>query len=380
MKRPIKVLHFTSLLANASFFNNLWDFTDREEVNHIFATFTGEGEFSRQLEKRGAAVHKLAVTKTETVNWSDLPKAYKPLVKLIEDENIDIVHPHLLFPGLLGIRAARRRQKKSVLTRHHSDALHVLDGKLKRKLYSSVENYINSRAGHIIAPSRMVRDILIDRENVPPEKVSLIPYGQSFERFAEITPEVIAKKRAELGMEGKLALVCVSRLFERKGQIYLLEALAPLLRDGLQAKLYLLGAGDYRPVLEAKAKELGIEDSVEFLGFREDILSIIGAADIIAHPSLEDALSQALIESLMLGKPIVATDIAGAADTLDGGKYGKLVKPADAAKFRDALRDTIENLDAAREKAAGGRKYLLEYMDGRRVAEQYAGIYRKLLT
>jgi glycosyltransferase involved in cell wall biosynthesis len=105
---------------------------------------------------------------------------------------------------------------------------------------------------------------------------------------------------------------------------------------------------------------------------------LIGAADIVVHPSLEDALSQSLIESLMMCRPIVATDISGAADTLDGGKYGKLVRPADSADLQKGLKQTIEELESVRSKAVEGRTFLLNYMDSRRVALEYYEIYRSL--
>lgn len=380
IQKPIRVLHFSSLLAGAAYFNNLWEQTDHDRVTYVFATFTGEGEFSRQLEERGAPVYKMGIAKVnENIDWPDLPRAYRPLAEIVEKEKIDVIHPHLVFPTLLGVTLAKIKGKKSVFTRHHSDAIQALKGTAKRNFYLMIERYLNRQSNHIIAPSRMVRDILINDEGVAPEKVSLIPYGQTFERFAEVTPEIVAQKRAELKMDGNITLICVSRLFERKGHIYLFEALASLLREGLKAKLYLLGTGDYETVLRSKLKELGIEGDVEFLGFQQNILPIIACADIIVHPSLEDALSQSLIESLMLGRPIVATDISGAADTLDGGKYGKLVEPANSKAFEKGLRETIDDLEGAIERARNGKSYLLDYMSAKRTSNEYVECYEKVM-
>jgi len=340
---------------------------------------TKKAEFSEQLERRGAKVYCLDLVKQNDITeLTDIYKAYKPLRKIIEGERFDIVHTHLFHSTVLGIFTANRLKLKSVVTRHHSDALYKIQNPATRKLYLSLENYINRNANHIIAPSREVQKILLERENVPSEKVSLIPYGQTFERFEAITPEIISEKRSELKMNGKLSLVCTSRLFHGKGHVYLFEALAKLIKDGLQANLFLVGTGDYRPKLEEKLRELEIEDSVRFLGWRNDALAIMAAADIIVHPSLEDALSQALIESLMLARPIVATDISGASDTLRDGKYGRLVPPADAESFRKALQETIDNLESVQTKAHEGRKYLLEYMKAERTAKEYSEIYHRV--
>ena len=152
-------------------------------------------------------------------------------------------------------------------------------------------------------------------------------------------------------------------MFNRKGHIFLFRGFAPLIAEGHKLRLYLVGNGDHRPVLEKQAKELGLSHVIEYLGFRDDVLEIIGAADLIVHPSLEDALSQSLIESLMLGRPIIATDISGASDTLGDGKYGLLVPPESSEALETAIRETIGNIEAARSKASLGKAHLLRYMN-----------------
>jgi len=225
----------------------------------------------------------------------------------------------------------------------------------------------------------MVRECLVEWESAQDEKVSIIPYGQTSERFDGVTLERIRKKREELGMNAQLSLVCVSRLYEQKGQSYLLEAIAALKSKGLQAKLYLVGSGEYRSHLEYLVNQLEIGDRVEFLGWRDDTIDIIGAADLIVHPSLEDALSQSLIESLMLAKPIVATDISGASDTLGSGQFGRLVPPGDAESLRKAIEETIVDLESAETRAQLGREHVLEYMNAQRVADEHLQIYRKVV-
>lgn len=370
----IKVFHVLNVDKENYFLNNLCDFTDENEIEHSFATFAPDCEFAAALRKREKTVYCL-----DAMERRKYPRMMRQLSNLMKSENPDIVHTHLFDPTLVGLTIAKRQRRRTVLTRHHSDAIHQLDSTAKRRFYLKLENYINRRADHIIAPSRMVRDILVERENVPEAKVSVIPYGQTTERFDAVTPEKIEAVRAELNINRSLALVCTSRLFHRKGHIYLFEAFAALVKNGLDATLYLIGAGDYQSFLMERAKELKIEDRIKFLGWRDDALVIIAAADVIVHPSLEDALSSAVIESLMLGKPIVATDISGVRDSLNDGRYGKIVPPADAASFRIALQETIENLAVARAKAVAGKEYLLKYMDSRRVAEEYTKIYRRLV-
>jgi glycosyltransferase involved in cell wall biosynthesis len=151
-----------------------------------------------------------------------------------------------------------------------------------------------------------------------------------------------------------------------------------MVRAGLKTTLYLVGVGGYRDSLEKLTHEFGLQDHVRFLGWRNDALAIMAAADIIVHPSCEDALSSALIESLMLARPIIATDISGVRDILDNGKYGVIVPPADSEAFRSALQQVVAHLDEARARARLGRRYILEYMDSGRVARTYTECYKQL--
>jgi glycosyltransferase involved in cell wall biosynthesis len=373
--KPVKVLHILDVEKEAFYFSNLADYTNPTEAEYSFITFAPEGDFTASIRQRGLRVYALGA-----VRKSQLPNAARKIWSILKEENPDIVHAHLLNPAIIGLNLAKLQKRKTVLTRHHSDAIHLLPSRLKRSFYLTLEFNNNRRADHIIAPSRMVRECVVAWEGTPADKVSVIPYGQSGARFAAITPEIAAAKRAELSMDKQLSLVCVSRLFHRKGHEYLFSALAPLLKEGLAVKLYLAGGGEHEKTLKALVERLGIVDNIEFLGWRKDVLEIIAASDIVVHPSLEDALSQSLIESLMLSKPIVATDISGAADTLGDGQYGRLVPPANAAAIETALREIIGDLPRARETARRGRAYLLDYMDAGRVAREYLKIYTKVLS
>jgi glycosyltransferase involved in cell wall biosynthesis len=296
----------------------------------------------------------------------------------MRDIDPDIVHTHLVDPSLIGLTVAKLQGRKTVLTRHHSDAVHEIASPTKRKFYLAVDKYINRRADHIIAPSRMVRDIVVEKEGVPAEKVTVIPYGQTTERFDAVTAEKVAAVKDELGIGSNLALVFVSRLFHRKGHRYLFEALSEIPRVELDWTLYLVGDGDHEAELKRMCDELGIADRVRFLGWRDDALAIVKAADIVVHPSLEDALSSAVIEAIMMEKPVIATDISGVRDILDDGKYGRIVPPADATSLNKAIVETVANLNISRARAADGRKYLLDHMDAARASREHAIIYHQL--
>lgn len=371
--KPLKVLHFLDVEKEAFYFSNLADHVDRDEFEFSFVTLAPDGPFAASMRRRGIEVFGL-----DALSRSRMPAAALKFWRILRQIDPDIVHTHLFDPTVIGLNLAKWQGRKTMLTRHHSDALHRLSPKLRRSFYLSLERRNNRLADHIIAPAHQVRDCLVEWEGTPSDKVSLIPYPQTSERFDAITPDKIAATRDELGMNEQVSLVCISRLYHGKGHRYLFEAFAPLLESGINARLYLAGTGDHEDQLRLLADDLGIADNVMFLGWRPDVLEIIAAGDIVVHPSLEDALSQSLIESVMLKKPVVATDISGATDTLGGGSYGRLVPPEDPEGLRQALLATIENLADAKDMAAAGREYILDYMDAKRVTEEYEKLYRRI--
>jgi len=103
-------------------------------------------------------------------------------------------------------------------------------------------------------------------------------------------------------------------------------------------------------------------------------LSILAAADIVVHPSLHEALPSALIEALALSKPIVASDVSGVRDIVNG--YGEIVPPANSPAFADALRLVLSDIESANRRAAQGNSHIFEYMAASRVAEAHVECYR----
>lgn len=371
----IRVAHVVSVESSNYYLNNLVDYSDPGKVKYIMITLGAESVFTQEMRARG-----VEVLLVPAISMSQKFKAVHQIKQILRQTQADIVHTHLFIPSLIGVRAGQKACIKTLTTRHHSDALYNISSWLKRKIWLRLEQYVNRKAHHIIAPSQMVYDILVQKEQVPASRVSLIPYGQTTERFDAVTTDMIQATRTELKMEGRLTMVCVARLFNRKGHIYLFKAMAGLIREFPELQLYLVGTGPHRDQLEQMAKEEGVAEHVQFLGWRNDALAIMGAADMVVHPSLEDALSSAVIEAVMMEKPIVASDISGVKDSLGNGKYGEIVPPADAKALEAGIRRILDNKSLALEKAKAGRIYLLEYMAAPRVAAAYLAEYEKLMA
>ena len=374
-RRPLRVLHVTAVETSNYYLNNLARFTPREDVQLFAVTLGRPGSFVTDLEALGVRAWALSA-----LGRRSYPRAALRLWALVRSETIDILHLHLFEPTVLGLVVAALAGRPAIVTRHHSDAIHRLPAGLKRSAYSALERWVSRKARHIIAPSQRVRDVLTGVEGVPAAKVSLVPYGQAPDRFEAIRKEDALVVRRSLG-PGSPLLVCVSRLHPEKGHRDLFEAFAGLRLEFPDAALCLVGTGPDRDALAARTRELGIESAVRFLGWRDDALQIMWGADLVVHPSLHEALPSAVIEAVMLSRPVVASDVSGVRDVLgQKSEYGFVVPAGDPAALLRAMQDALRGLAAARARAERGRAHVAVYMDAARVAREYVACYAAVMA
>jgi glycosyltransferase involved in cell wall biosynthesis len=202
------------------------------------------------------------------------------------------------------------------------------------------------RAAHVFCPSEYLRALAVSW-GVPPHRVSVLPNP------APSVPELGRRDelRQRLGMNGR-ALAFAGRLSVQKSLEVALEALVSL--DGVT--LDIAGEGDQRDMLERRARDLGVDTRVRFLGAlpRERVLELFRAADAAILSSTWENFPHTVVEALAVGTPVIATDVGGVAEVVHDGENGLLVPAGDAAALADAVRRYFadESLQSALRAAA----------------------------
>jgi glycosyltransferase involved in cell wall biosynthesis len=205
---------------------------------------------------------------------------------------------------------------------------------------------------------------------VAPERVMAV--HNAVEVPASIEP---ASLRAEFGIpEHAPLLVAAGRLSAEKGHRFLVEALAKL-KHTPEPHAVVLGEGREREPLNKLARILGIESRLHFAGFRRDVLACLRAADVVVNPSLTEGLPNVVLEAQSLSVPVVATNVGGVSEILDGGRTGWLVAPNDPEALAAAIRDALTDRDRAAEKAAAGQTRILEHFTFSLQAERLMAAY-----
>lgn len=241
-------------------------------------------------------------------------------------------------------------------------------GATQRKLQIGLAN---RRAARVIVPSSAAADAFIQaggRESL----VTVVPNG-----IALAPPPV--KSRAELGLPDGLLVGVFSRLAPWKGQHVVLDALAAV--PGLKAVIAgsaLFGEDSYKDRLDAQLSQLGLADRVTFLGQRSDVPALMQAVDAVIHPSVDpEPFGLTLVEAMLAGTPVIATDAGASSEILDGGKAGTLVAPGKAEALASCLNAFMTDPAPFRERAVIAAERVRAVYGLERMIETVSGLVRE---
>ncbi|WP_432562303.1 glycosyltransferase [Kineococcus sp. SYSU DK003] len=187
---------------------------------------------------------------------------------------------------------------------------------------------------------------------LPAERIHAVDLGLDVEAVLARTAAAGGPVRSS---SGRLRLVAAGRLAEQKGFDVLLDALARVVAGGGDVELVLVGSGPLEADLRAQADRLGIADRVEFAGHVADAQPLIAGADLFVLSSRYEGLGLVVLEALVHGRPVVATDCpTGPRYVLRDGEFGDLVPTEDPQALAEAVLAFVRDPEPLRRKAAGG--------------------------
>ncbi len=302
----------------------------------------------------------------------------------------------LILQHLASFAATLRKESFSIVQTHFSDANMVgtLAGRLagvpviistRRGVpyYSSraglsILRLLNARASFFIANSPATRQWASEAEGIPLEKIGVVPNG--------IDPAVCVRRgrqrssyRRALNLPLRASVVgIVANLRPVKGIEIFLRAAALVLLELPQSYFLVVGEGEEESSLRSLARELGIAQNVLFLGKRSDVPALLDTLDVGVLSSHWESFSNAILEYLAAGIPVVCTDVGGCRDVVVEGINGYIVPPADpramAEKIVLLLHRHFSQGECQRLRRRVMKKYSVEAM-----VEGHQSLYRRLL-
>jgi glycosyltransferase involved in cell wall biosynthesis len=306
-----------------------------------------EFEYADRLSRAGIGLETLGLA-----GWWD-PRGSRRLRQIVREQQPDILHSHLKHADVVAGRVAVAESIPHVST------LHLIEddpGWLAARKRDVAMRSRARTAARTVAVSDAVRDWYLDESSTDPASVVTIRNGVPDPGVIDV--ERVGAIRRDLGIADNMVLaLMVAVMRPGKGHDVLLDAV-PLVRD--DSVVFAL-AGDGACATRLQTRAAG-DDRVQFLGFRHDVDALLGAADVVVHPSWNDALPTALVHALAAGRPIVATDVGGIPEIIaEGG--GALVAPGDPQALASAIDHIASDDD--------GRRWM-----GKRNRERYNAEFR----
>ncbi len=300
-------------------------------------------------------------------------RALRALVRLIRTERPDLVHAHMPISGLLARLAARLCGVRLVAYTCHG-FLFNQPGPLSRRGAALALEWLAGRITDLY--------FTVSREDAADARrwhIHRAPIAVGNGRDpATFRPDAAARitTRTALGVpEDRVVIIAVSRLVRHKGYLELLTAM----RRVPDAELWVVGerlASDHGEDLDLAftraARPDALGERLRRLGYRTDIAALLAAADIFVLPSYFEGLPMSVIEAMLAGLPVVATDISGPREQVVAEETGLLVPPADADALACALSRLAADAGSRRRMGEAGRLRACALYDEARVVARTA--------
>lgn len=303
--------------------------------------------------------------------------AFARLLALCRRERFDIVHSHCAKAGFLGRLAGRLSGAATVHTPHvFPFGRGGPPG--PEALYLALERRAGRWTDRLILLSRYQQNVVLRHNLLPLERTALVPNGIVRERF-QCLDRAAAREDLGLAPDEPVALAA-GRLCEQKGQDVLLDAVAILKRQGVKARVLMVGSGPSEAVLAGRIRREGLADLVAMRGAVRDIRPYYAACDLVLVPSRFEGMPYVLLEAKAAGRAVAASLVCGMEQFIRQGEDGALVQPGNPEAWAQLLAQLAADArrfgEAGRRAAAGFRT---EWRAGVSAGRVHA-VYRELLA
>ena len=289
--------------------------------------------------------------------------AFISLYRLLKSEKVDLVHTHSSKAGILGRWAAHFAKVPKIMHTYHGFGFNDYQKWWVRRLLIWLERITARVTDKLVAVSN--ENIKKGLKNGIGEEVqyAMVHSGIETKVFSEVSGD-IDEKRKEIGIDKNEPVIGMIACFKpQKAPLNFIRLAERVCSVYPQAKFVLVGDGELRPKIEKLIAKLNLKNRVVLTGWRRDIPRIIHIFDVLVLTSLWEGLPRVFLEAWASGKPVVATDVDGARESIIDGKNGFLVEPDDLNRMAERVVWLIKNRDSAQKMGQEGRNTLYPSFD-----------------
>lgn len=314
-----------------------------EDFESIIVTLRNKGPLAPMFESKGIRVISIGQK-----NIFDIPSYFR--IKNIFDKIVpDLVITNLLHADIVGRFFIQFLVPCKVISSL------VTTYNFKRywqaRLFERLSRYL---AKGYMANASSVKDIYVKKFHVPQEKISVVPAGMDIDLFSSAEKDENLKRELAIECSDRV-MICVGYLHTNKGHKYLLEAFEKLYATQPNIKLLIVGVGEEKENLIKQIEHYLSKKSILFLGRRNDIPKLLRISDVFILPTFFEGMSNAIMEAMASGLPIITTDIPENRELVAHEKTALLCSPGDSDCIFHSLKRIFNDSELA--KSLGQRAH-----------------------
>jgi L-malate glycosyltransferase len=327
-----------------------------------------EGPLLEVLQRAGIPVVEFRKKRT-LLSVSGLYQLLR-LATFLRRGRFHVVHAYDLLANLLGVPAAWLARTPIII----SSRRYQEDLDWYRPWRRKVIRMVYGLSTRVVVNSTSVRDLLVARDGLPPEKIRVIYNGVDVERSARARREREELLPGTKGSSKQIAVVA-NMHSQKKGHASLLAAASSICREFPDVVFLLIGDGRERPKLEQQVREAGLERNFLFLGHRNDISELLACCDLSVLPSETEALPNSILEAMAARLPVVATCVGGIPEIIEDGTNGLLVPPQNPQALAGAVLRILRDSNLATRLACSGQERMRTHFGLDRLITELERLY-----
>lgn len=307
-----------------------------------------------------------------TISASNLKRVGHIALQL-RQRGIQVVHGYLLEGNVVGVLAGKLAGVPVLINSRRSSFDHYSPGQL------AAIRLANRLSDHVTANSSAVADFVRASEGCPPGKVVVIPNGVD-----SAFPVLSRMELDELKQQWRIprdafVVGTVARFSWKKGYEYFLGMASCILKRHNGIRFVAMGDGPLLDEMRHEAENLGISGSIVFAGAQPDAAARMQIFDVFVCPSLMEGMSNALLEAMARGIPVVATNVGGNPENVVHGLTGYLVPPKESHAMAEAVLSIRGNPKLARNMGDAGKARVTSSYASEVMVRRMEGLYTRLL-
>jgi L-malate glycosyltransferase len=366
----------------------------------VYPTYGGSGivgsELGKELAQRGHTVHFISsalptrlTELNERVRFHEVEMMSYPLFEhqpytlalatkmatVAQEENLDLLHVHYAIPHSISAILARESLKPQiklpVITTLHGTDITLVGAD---RSYLPITRYGIMQSDGVTAISNYLKEATHEIFHV--DNVKVIP---NFVCQYDYKRQPIESLRSSLAPNNELLVAHVSNFRPVKRPLDCIEIFASVLKQGIKARLVMVGDGSERPNCEHRARCLGILDQCSFVGKQPRIVDYLSIADVLLLPSEQESFGLAALEAMACEVPVISTRVGGIPEVITDGETGLLSEVGDVQKMATDAARLLRDDDLRHEMGKQARESAISRYSTDKVIPQYISFYEEVL-